>query len=286
MSLLMEALKQQHQTTADAPEQVKVSASEPLPVAASQQHWQFVAIALLVVLGLALGFGLVLWFNSQKAPASAEPVTEPVPPVVVTAAASSGLPPATPGLILSELLSVPVEEDFPAQDQLVISAERAAREGQSLDEQVDELTGFAAERPMQEADPAAPVQDLTRVSPELRADQVPQELRDKFERAMQAAGDGGRKSQVHEHAPPARDISTLDDVLQRQIAPIRFQAHVYSTDPAQRWVKVNGKDLQEGQWITADIQLKEITPQYVLMQTGRQLFSMEALSEWSYRLKP
>lgn len=286
MSLLMEALKQQHQTTADAPEEARMPAVESPQLAVSQPNWQFVAIALLVVLGLALGFALALWLNSQKTPVTAEPVAEPVPPVVVATPVSAGLPPATPGLILSELLSVPVEEDFPAQDQLVISADRAARQGQSLDEQVDTLTGFEAQRPMQEADPAAPVQDLTRAGPELRADQVPQELRDKFERAMQAAGDSGRKSQVHEHAPPARDISTLDDVLQRQIAPIRFQAHVYSTDPVQRWVKVNGKDLQEGQWISADIQLKEITPQYVLMQTGRQLFSMEALSEWSYRLKP
>ena len=67
-------------------------------------------------------------------------------------------------------------------------------------------------------------------------------------------------------------------------APLRFEAHIYASEPKQRWVKVNGKDLQEGQWVTADIQLKEITPQYVLLQTGRQMFSMEALTEWSYRL--
>jgi len=102
---------------------------------------------------------------------------------------------------------------------------------------------------------------------------------------MEAARGVTRQAKITEHAAPARDISTLDDSLQRQIAPLRFEAHVYASEPKQRWVKVNGKDLQEGQWVTADIQLKEITPQYVLMQNGRQLFSMEALSEWSYRLK-
>jgi hypothetical protein len=93
-----------------------------------------------------------------------------------------------------------------------------------------------------------------------------------------------RHQSVTDHAAPARDIQTLDELLKRQIPPLRFEAHIYASEPKQRWVKVNGKDLQEGQWVTADIQLKEITPQYVLLQTGRQMFSMEALTEWSYRL--
>ena len=143
---------------------------------------------------------------------------------------------------------------------------------------------------MQEAATDAQVDELA-ASPyepvaELSADQVSDTLRQKFQYAIEATNQSVRKPQVTEHAAPARDVRSLDDLLQRQIPPLRFEAHIYASEPKKRWVKVNGKDLQEGQWITADIQLKEITANYVLLQTGRQLFSMEALSEWSYRLPP
>ena len=137
---------------------------------------------------------------------------------------------------------------------------------------------------MAEADPTDTVLETPTTQPELSASDVSDELKNKFALALEETGSAPKRRTVTDHAAPARDINSLDELLKRQIPPLRFEAHVYASEPKQRWVKVNGKDLQEGQWVTADIQLKEITPQYVLMQTGRQLFSMEALTEWSYRL--
>lgn len=270
MSLLMDALKQQNQHAAET----------ALPKTEPGRGWQYLAIVLLVLCGLGLGFALAYWLTGRQPAAESVPVPAQAPAPV---AAAPTLPPALPGLILSDLTAVPTAEE--QDDQLVISSARPASTGQSLDEQVAVLEQFDEGTPMQEADPDAPVAELPPQQAELTADEVPQELKDKFQYALEAAKGSTRQAKVTEHAAPARDINTLDDTLQRQIAPLRFEAHVYATDPKQRWVKVNGKDLQEGQWITADIQLKEITPNYVLLQTGRQLFSMEALSEWSYRLK-
>lgn len=274
MSLLMDALKQQNNAVAET----------SLPPAPAGRGWQYLALALLVLCGLGLGFALAFWLTQTKLESTP---TVPAPQVATTApqivSPTTPLPPANPGLILSELTALPTAEE--QEEQLVISAERHAKQGQTLDEQVAVVEQFEAEIPMAEADPDAPVTELPTRQPELTADEVPQELKDKFQYALDAAKGVTRPAKVTEYAAPARDINTLDDSLQRQIVPLRFEAHVYATDPKQRWVKVNGKDLQEGQWITADIQLKEITPNYVMMQTGRQLFSMEALSEWSYRLK-
>lgn len=273
MSLLMDALKQQNSTQSEVTENNAVS----------QRGWQYLALALLVVCGLGFGVLAAFWFSSQSQTAPAALPVEKTAPALAVAPTNPPLPPANPGLILSELTTVPTTEETEAQ--LVISAETPTPRGQSLDEQVAIIEQFDEGSAMQEADLAAPVAEMPVSQPELTAEEVPQELKDKFRYAMAAANDGSRPTKITEHAAPARDISTLDDSLQRQIAPIRFEAHVYATEPTQRWVKVNGKDLQEGQWLTADIQLKEITPQYVLMQNGRQLFSMEALSDWSYRLK-
>jgi len=288
MSLLMEALKQQQQGVADA----IPGAARQLPAPPQSQGWKVLALVLLVLVGLLAGFLLASWLQR---------------PAPVTTAIAVAPIPASPGQILTELLTVSVattadpqlSADAEAMEsadepQFIISANKAVTQtqkaGQSLEEQVAVVTSsaaepeFAAQPEMAEADLDEPVAEIPAKPAELTAAEVSDELRSKFALALEQSDPLPRHQAVTSHAAPARDIQTLDDLLKRQIPPLRFEAHVYASEPKQRWVKVNGKDLQEGQWVTADIQIKEITPQYVLLQTGRQMFSMEALTEWSYRL--
>ncbi len=291
MSLLMEALKQQQSGAAESTAGPVGHAQSRAPEFGqgagqnSGQGWKLLALGLLVVVGLLAGFLLASLLQR--------------PPAVATAAP----PPASAGQILTELLTKPAASDtkdsLDAEPQLLVSADKPvtsnSKTGQTLEQQVQMVTSanddmamddasFAAQPAMAEADVDEPVVEVRAKASELTAAEVSDELRSKFALALQQSDPLPRHQSVTEHAAPARDIQTLDDLLQRQIPPLRFEAHIYASDPKQRWVKVNGKDLQEGQWVTADIQLKEITSQYVLLQTGRQMFSMEALSEWSYRL--
>jgi len=291
MSLLMEALKQQQNgPTAPQPHPSYGAADSGLSSRSTGQGWKILALVLLVLVGLLAGFLLASWLQ-RPAPVATVVVAPPQP--------------ASAGQILTDLLAVPVTVQANApqavdaidhnedEQQLLISAEKPAeqgrRAGQTLEQQVqviesyDDAT-FTEEPAMSEADVDEPVTELVATPPELTPADVSEELRNKFALALEQSDPMPRHQSVTSHAAPARDIQTLDDLLKRQIPPLRFEAHIYASDPKQRWVKVNGKDLQEGQWVTADIQLKEITPQYVLLQTGRQMFSMEALTEWSYRL--
>lgn len=305
MSLLMEALKQQQGQAQMPAQQVPFVASQP---AAEPNGWKILALLLLVLVGLMAGFVLAQYLQKDAQQAQK----------MVTAAPS----PATSGEILTDLLLVPVTTETTSVDltanpaenhndeQLLVSAEPRAKNNtqqnraaaQTLDEQVAVVTGqqgsdtadedaflaadqqFMAQPDMAEADLADTVLETPAQQPELSASEVSDELKNKFALALEETGSAPKRRTVTDHAAPARDINSLDELLKRQIPPLRFEAHVYASEPKQRWVKVNGKDLQEGQWVTADIQVKEITPQYVLLQTGRQMFSMEALTEWSYRL--
>ena len=291
MSLLMEALKQQQNgPTAPQPHPGYAAAESVLSDRSTAQGWKILALVLLVLVGLLAGFLLASWLQ-RPAPVATVVVAPPQP--------------ASAGQILTDLLTVPVTaqaadpqkadamEHREDEQQLLVSAEKPAEQGrvvgQTLEQQVqviesyDDAT-FTEEPTMSEADVDEPVTEVVATSPELTPADVSEELRNKFALALEQSDPMPRHQSVTSHAAPARDIQTLDDLLKRQIPPLRFEAHIYASDPKQRWVKVNGKDLQEGQWVTADIQLKEITPQYVLLQTGRQMFSMEALTEWSYRL--
>jgi general secretion pathway protein B len=290
MSLLMEALKQQQNgPTAPQPQAGYAVTDSGLSGRSTGQGWKLLALVLLVLVGLLAGFLLASWLQ-RPAPVAAVVVSPPQP--------------ASAGQILTELLSVPVtaqvtdpqnaaaighRED---EAQLLVSAEKPAtqgrRAGQTIEQQLQTIESddgaFIEEPAMNEANVDEPVTEVVATPPELTPAEVSDELRNKFALALEQSDPMPRHQSVTSHAAPARDIQSLDDLLKRQIPPLRFEAHIYASEPKQRWVKVNGKDLQEGQWVTADIQLKEITPQYVLLQTGRQLFSMEALTEWSYRL--
>jgi len=277
MSLLMDALKVQQQQD--------VMPAAPVPAAAtstSQQGWKMLALLLLMLVGILMGFLLADWWQQRQ-----QPVAIPVVP-------------ATPAQIVGDIMAVkaaPAPEVPPIEEpQLLVSAlpgggkQAKVQQHSSSDAEMlaaEALTGqddFVAEAEMAMADPDEEVLELPAQLPELTAADVPDELKRKFELALAQTDQLPAHQRITESAAPARDIHSLDELLKRQIPPLRFEAHGYASTPEQRWVKVNGKDLQEGQWVTADIQIKEITAQYVLLQMGRQLFSMEALTEWSYRL--
>jgi general secretion pathway protein B len=292
MSLLMEALKQQQNGPTPPQPHTGYGATESgLSARSAGQGWKILALVLLVLVGLLAGFLLASWLQ-RPAPVAAVVVAPPQP--------------ASAGQILTELLSVPVTSELKdplladtlaesedTEPQLLVSAQKpmdpARLAGQTIEQQLQVIessddAAFVEEPVMAEADVDEPVTEGVATPPELTPADVSEELRNKFALALEQSDPMPRHQSVTSHAAPARDIQTLDDLLKRQIPPLRFEAHIYASDPKQRWVKVNGKDLQEGQWVTADIQLKEITPQYVLLQNGRQMFSMEALTEWSYRL--
>jgi general secretion pathway protein B len=273
MSLLMDALKQQ--------QQVPVVAEKP----ASGQGWRIVALTLLVVLGLISGFFIGQYQFDKKQPVAeivAAPVVQAAP--VIANAADIAMELQLAADLLKPTEPVQLEEIPEDESQLVVSANRGEKVlGRAMDADRDE--NFADFEQMQEADTEeelTPVDELLPAA-ELEQSDVSAELRDKFESALAADSPQQRQQEINYHNAPALDINQLDDLLQRQIPGLKFEAHVYASDPKQRWIKVNGKDLQQGQWLTADIQVKEILPQYVLLQFNQTQFSVEALTDWSYQ---
>lgn len=247
MSILMDALKQQ----------------QP-PVATPSNFWRNLAVVLALILAIAVGFiaGYLLLpqQNGQTVLAKltagsvAEPTqasSQPVPEMKTPAKTDTAEKTVTPEATETAVSTAPNEANTVANESLA---------------QEPAVVTVTANTPK-----AEPVDD-----PEVSA-----ELRQRFASALEdSAEQRGKPNTLTTHSAPAQDISMLDITLQRQLPKLIFEAHVYATQPAQRWVKVNGKSLQEGQWITADVRLKEITPQYVLLEFGQQLFSMRALSEW------
>lgn len=248
MSILMDALKQQ----------------QP-PVATPSNFWRNLAIALALILAIAVGFlaGYLLLPQQNGQTILAK----------LTASTETEAAPALSSQPVPEV-KTPEKSDAAVKN---VTPEVAETTASATD---NEATAVASESLPPEPAVVTVTTDTPKAEP-VDDPEVSAELRQRFASALEdSAEQRGKSSTFTTHSAPAQDISMLDITLQRQLPKLRFEAHVYATQPAQRWVKVNGKSLQEGQWITSDVRLKEITPQYVLLEFGQQLFSMRALSEW------
>ena len=264
MSILMAALKQQHH-------------SDPAPDKTSS-YWRKLALVLSLLLALLTGAVAAYLLSPLLHPVSA-PTSEQTP-----------AKPAAADVILQALQAKNVADSTsaPAADTVTASTSPA-----DIGNALSQVVSPPPQPVSEQFSSPPPVKTMTagtsaaepkpiEVNKDVAAEpvEVSSELRDKFASALKATEQSSRNPARRTNDAPAVDISELDISLRQQIPALRFDAHVYATTPSQRWVKVNGKTLQEGQWVTADIRIKEITPQFVLLQQGNQLFSMAALSAW------
>lgn len=250
MSILMDALKQQQNM-----------ATSSVPASRVAPFWLGVLVGA-AVLSLALAAGY--WLGTQQGPTG---TTEPVKHTEPVAVASQQQ-------ILAALSEIPLadaSESAPAE--LAVAAERTT---------VSEPVPAEPEPPIIAAEPQSrPARAALPSLDELEVTEVSAELQQRFSQVVDELEQAGqRREHVRMHDAPARDISELAPQLQQQVPPMRFEAHVFASVPSRRWVKVNGRTLQQGQWLSTDIQVVEIHPNHVVLRYRQQEFSMAALSEW------
>lgn len=114
------------------------------------------------------------------------------------------------------------------------------------------------------------------VSPELMA------------RFNQAVASLDTKAQNDDFEPETK--VTVRDSLQRvdqlpvrlltRLPSMSFSAHMYASRADDRWVRVNGKQLSEGDWIDDKVQIVNIEAQRVVLGFEQELFTMAALTDW------
>ncbi|MEP1447551.1 MAG: general secretion pathway protein GspB [Paraglaciecola sp.] len=88
---------------------------------------------------------------------------------------------------------------------------------------------------------------------------------------------------------PAEPVSSSNNVPRiDQLPPwamtrlprMAFSAHMYASVESERWVRVNGIRMVEGDKIDDMIEIVRIEPQHVILSFSGQTFSMAALTDW------
>ena len=96
-------------------------------------------------------------------------------------------------------------------------------------------------------------------------------------------------SQPSEPVPELLKVTDLNDLpridqlppaLLTQMPAMSFSAHMYASNPQDRWVRVNSSRLGEGDIIANNVLLKRIESEKVVLEYKGTEFTMNALSDW------
>ncbi|WNC67923.1 general secretion pathway protein GspB [Thalassotalea nanhaiensis] len=79
---------------------------------------------------------------------------------------------------------------------------------------------------------------------------------------------------------PVKPLAQMPQWLQNEVPSLHFSLHMYTSDVASSWVRLNGKDYYTGGITKDGLVIEEIQPQTVVLQFQGQRFSLKALSSW------
>ncbi|MPW38016.1 general secretion pathway protein GspB [Vibrio sp. B1Z05] len=78
-------------------------------------------------------------------------------------------------------------------------------------------------------------------------------------------------------------VNELDKNVDRykgRLPALNLQTHMYASNPKHRLVKINGKELQEGDMINDQTKLVVISPRFIVVEFGGEKIQIPALYDW------
>ncbi|BDU38566.1 general secretion pathway protein GspB [Vibrio nigripulchritudo] len=65
-----------------------------------------------------------------------------------------------------------------------------------------------------------------------------------------------------------------------KLPALNLQTHMYASSSDRRWVKVNGQEVKEGDWVDERVKIESITPRTVVVDFEGEKIEIPALYEW------
>ena len=164
---------------------------------------------------------------------------------------------------------VPNEQDDSALAQVDSESEPQQLADESNNPQVKQSTSSAGNEAM-EGDLLQGL-DLTELSPELAL---------KIESILDNS-DSPSEVDIDQYRPqPTVQLESHTQSLSGRLPSLNLQTHMYSSSAERRWVKINDKEVAQGDWITPEVQLIEVKPQSIVVEFEEQAIEIPALYEW------
>lgn len=252
-----------------------------------------------MVLGLGLGFTAAwapAWFNAEPTTLTTEssnsqPVTAASEQPIEAAASEQSSVPADSADIVEGSSLMPKEPESQPGEQTIASPSATQTPVQTPTEPTERILGVQPAAPEQPAPQTIdPLEEalqegelLTQQTDEAQDSAVSAELLQRFNQALQEIESSPETTDPDAAVGIRDDIPRVDQLPARTLTllpSLEFSAHMYASLRSNRWVRVNGMQLYEGEWITDEVQLVNIEPQRVVLSFRGDLFTMAALTDW------
>jgi general secretion pathway protein B len=119
---------------------------------------------------------------------------------------------------------------------------------------------------------------VTEPEPQISADVLA-----RFKKAITEVEDSPAAPPPVESVSNSKEVPRIDQLppwVMTRLPSMAFSAHMYASVDSERWVRVNGTRMVEGDKIDGLIEIVRIEPQHVILNFSGQTFSMAALTDW------
>lgn len=131
-----------------------------------------------------------------------------------------------------------------------------------------------AQQPQQEPEPQTAKQAVSELAFAF------QEAMEKVDKSRLSGREQVEVQQSSTTASNVQPIELLPDSIASRLPSIQYQAHIFASEPSRRWIKVNGKELYEGDEIQG-MQVVEITRDVTVFSYQGYEFAVSALNDWN-----
>ena len=229
-----------------------------------------------ILFGISLGFAgawVPHWLSTSEQPQSAS-----------TAASTDAIESVQP--VNSEVAETPVEitdSNTPETDALPAQAAPEENSQPVIISQNQQPEPIEQPEPQNVEDDIDSGELLTQPSGETSLAGVSPDLLERFNRALEDIENDTGPREPETTVSVVNDLPRVDQlpaITLTRLPSMVFSAHMYSSNRDTRWVRVNGQQLFEGDWIERELQLVNIEPQRVVLSFQGELFTMAALTDW------
>lgn len=252
--------------------------------------------ALLLIVGILGGFILGQLKNNE--PDSVESTTEnaAILQALLDAQAKQGLESSVQESAQSKVQNAPLETEKTVQENETLEPkiEVALTDDGTIKTQV--TTQAQTEDDSQSDDSALdvgraeePVNASTNQpsnTPELSLDEIPEELKSSFAEALKATEENVEPNLFESHVNTGSSLALITELPANQmflLPDIEYQMHIFASAPSERWIRLNGQTLLEGEVFTDDLTLIEIRQEQIIWQYKERRFAQNALEDFVKR---
>lgn len=123
-------------------------------------------------------------------------------------------------------------------------------------------------------------------TPELSLDEIPEELKSSFAEALKATEENVESNLFESHVNTGSSLALITELPANQmflLPDIEYQMHIFASAPSERWIRLNGQTLLEGEVFTDDLTLIEIRQEQIIWQYKERRFAQNALEDFVKR---